>query len=162
MHSYVNNILVPYLDNARSELHLPPDQLAIWQIDAWSVHRSVEFRKWMKRYHPTIQLEYVPGGCTGLWQACDVGIQRLLKHEIRRSSRADIIEEAVARIGATDSEDDVSAIILDKSVKVVRDRSVGWLVRGYNAINKKDFVLSVSFLSSLSLHDHIDSVMIGI
>lgn len=36
--------------------------------------------------HPNIQLEYVPGGCTGIWQACDVEIQRVFKHAIYRAA----------------------------------------------------------------------------
>jgi hypothetical protein len=75
MHSLVDNIITPYFAKQKAKLGLPESQKAIWQIDVWSVHRSVEFRTWMKTNHPNIILDFVPGGCTGLWQACDVGIQ---------------------------------------------------------------------------------------
>jgi hypothetical protein len=75
MRSFVDNILAPYFDNEKLKLHLPPCQKVLWQINVWSVHRSNEFRDWMKEYHPRIILNFVPGNCTGVHQPCDVGIQ---------------------------------------------------------------------------------------
>jgi hypothetical protein len=75
MQSLVNDIIAPYFDEQKAKLGLPPSQKSLWQIDVWSVHRSKEFRRWLRANHPTIILDYVPGGCTGVWQACDVGIQ---------------------------------------------------------------------------------------
>ena len=46
MQSYVTNILVPYFESHCQRLGLP-NQLCIWQIDAWSVHRSLEFHTWV-------------------------------------------------------------------------------------------------------------------
>ncbi|TFK73853.1 hypothetical protein BDN72DRAFT_737583, partial [Pluteus cervinus] len=64
MKSFVNKILAPYFERRKKELGLSPRQKAFWTIDAWSVHRSMEFRSWMKTWHPLIVLDYVPGGCT--------------------------------------------------------------------------------------------------
>lgn len=111
MKIYVNDVLVPYFAKTKEDLGLPTSQLSLWQIDCWSVHRSEEFRSWMKAEHPTIQLEYVPGGCTGIWQACDVGIQRVFKRAIRRAARADMVKEALAQLAIRDETlDTVSAI----------------------------------------------------
>jgi len=81
----------------------------------------------MAEHHSNIQLDFVPGGCTGLWQPCNVGIQRLLKHEIRRAVRADVIVEALNLLEleeATHSKSesgisDASAIILEKGMKTL-------------------------------------------
>ncbi|KAJ6470960.1 hypothetical protein C8R45DRAFT_763154, partial [Mycena sanguinolenta] len=64
MHLLVNNIIAPYFDATKAELGLPPSQVSIWLIDLWSVHKSQEFRDWMKKNHPNIIILYVPGGCT--------------------------------------------------------------------------------------------------
>ena len=93
MRDFVNHILAPYFDRMKEKLGLPETQKALWQIDVWSVHRLQEFRDWMKKQHPAIVLDYVPGGCTGVHQPCDVGIQRPLKLSIRRSYHEDIVEE---------------------------------------------------------------------
>ncbi|KAG2057802.1 hypothetical protein BDR06DRAFT_980802 [Suillus hirtellus] len=75
MHSLIDNIIAFYFEQKKQELGLPQMQKTIWQIDVWSMHRSEEFHSWMKIHHSTIGLHYVPGGCTGLFQPCDVGIQ---------------------------------------------------------------------------------------
>jgi hypothetical protein len=75
MHNFVDKILAPYLDGEKVRLGLPPTQNSLWQIDVWLVHRFQEFRNWMRMMHPTIILDFVPAGCTGLHQPCDVGIQ---------------------------------------------------------------------------------------
>lgn len=149
MKNYVNNILAPYFQSAKDELKLPHSQLCIWQIDCWSVHRSEEFRTWMASTHPTIQLEYVPGGCTGIWQPCDVGVQRVFKHAIRRAARADMVAETLEWLAnSEDSIDDVSGIYLKKNIAVIRNRSVGWLNKAYHAVNEPNFVKKVSTCSA--------------
>lgn len=120
MKNYVNDVLVPYFTAAKEELGLPETQLCIWQIDCWSVHHSEEFRTWMATEHPNIQLEYVTGGCTGIWQACDVGIQRVFKHAIRRAAQADMIAEALLAL-QKDNLENISAIHLTKSLPVIRN-----------------------------------------
>jgi len=82
MKNYVTNTLAPYFESHRQKLHLP-NQICIWQIDCWSVHRSLEFRSWMSAAFPWIRIHYVPANCTGLFQPCDVGIQRVLKLAVR-------------------------------------------------------------------------------
>jgi hypothetical protein len=75
MHAFVNNILTPYFARRKVELELPIEQKSLWQIDVWSVHRSEEFRDWMHIKHSNIIIDFVPGGCMGVHQPCDVGIQ---------------------------------------------------------------------------------------
>jgi len=43
MKTFINNILAPYFNKKKLDLKLPPSQKSLWQIDAWSVHRSKEF-----------------------------------------------------------------------------------------------------------------------
>lgn len=67
----------------------------------WSVHQSEKFRTWIKKEHPTILLDYVPGGCTSVQQPCDVGIQRPLKLSIRQSYHEDIVKEMREKLDKT-------------------------------------------------------------
>ncbi|KIJ38219.1 hypothetical protein M422DRAFT_146807, partial [Sphaerobolus stellatus SS14] len=66
MKNWVINVLVPYFLHKKKKLGLPEDQECLWQLDIWAIHRSLQFRNWMRRQYPWIILEYVPGGCTGL------------------------------------------------------------------------------------------------
>ena len=61
MKTFVKDILQPYFKQTKERLNLPDHHKSIWQIDVWSVHRSMEFRDWMKETDPTIILDYVPG-----------------------------------------------------------------------------------------------------
>ncbi|KIK33737.1 hypothetical protein CY34DRAFT_99092, partial [Suillus luteus UH-Slu-Lm8-n1] len=83
MCSLVDKVIAKYFNQKKEELGLPLMQKIVWQIDAWSVHRLDEFHTWMKNKHPTIILNYVPGGCMGLFQPCDVGIQHIFKHLLK-------------------------------------------------------------------------------
>ena len=72
--SLVDNIIALYFKAEKKALGLPPSQKSIWQIDVWSVHRSNRFLSWMRKHHSSIVLQFIPGGCTGILQPCDVRI----------------------------------------------------------------------------------------
>lgn len=118
MRSFVDNILAPYYSQTKHQLALPQDQKTLWTIDIWSVHRSEEFKNFVNTNHPTIILDYVPGGCTGLAQPCDVGIQRPFKLSIKQSYHEDIVNEVLKQI---DSGEPLTS--LNNCIKTLRDRS---------------------------------------
>lgn len=140
MRDYVEKILIPYFERRRLELGLPPTQRFIWLLDCWSVHRSEEFRTWMKTNHSRISMLFVPAGCTGLYQPCDVGIQRVLKHALKRACHVDIVAETVRQLEDGSSAE---AVHLDSRVGTLRDRSVNWMLKAYDACNNKDLVEKV-------------------
>lgn len=138
MHHFVNHILAPYFNKMRKFLGLPKSQKALWQIDVWSVHRSVEFREWMAKHHNNIIIDFVPGGCTGLHQPCDVGIQQPFKHVIKRSYHEAVVDEMVQKL-----ESGLTLLTTDKHIKIVQDCSVSWLWNAYNTVNKVALVKKV-------------------
>ena len=139
MKSYVSNVLSVYFNEQRALLKRK-DQVCLWTIDCWSVHRSQEFRDWMWNNYPWILVRYVPGGCTGAIQPCDVLIQRILKHAMKKTALSHIVKETVAYL---DNDEDPATILLTKTIGVLRNRSVEWLVNGFNAINKPEIVKKV-------------------
>jgi hypothetical protein len=141
MKNYVINILVPYFESHIKQ-HDLPNQLCIWQIDCWSVHQSWEFRSWMRQTYPWIRIHYIPANCTGLFQPCDVGIQRILKLAIRRSALKNIVDDTMQQLNAGVVP---SKVVFERKLGVVRNRSVSWLVNGYEAINKCEVVEKVSY-----------------
>lgn len=132
MHQYVDQILVPYIKKQKQLHGLPENQKTLWSIDVWAVHRSKEFRTWMKENHLNILLDYIPGGCTGVGQPCDVGIQRPFKLLATRSYHEDVVNSFVTQINAGDEP------VMDKRLKNIRDGSVQWLVNAFNVTNNKD------------------------
>lgn len=139
MQSLVNDILAPYFAEQKRLLRYPEDQKSVWQIDIWSVHRSEEFRTWLFKTHPTILLHFVPGGCTPILQACDVGMQRLLKHSLKRSYHEDVVNDMLDQLDQGEE-----TLTTSKRVGILRDRSVGWLWKAYTTLNKKEIVCKVS------------------
>ena len=153
MQSYVQHILVPYFEGHRQD----PKQICIWQIDCWSVHQSAEFRDWMYKTYPWIRIHYVPANCTGLFQPCDVGIQRVLKLAIRQTALQDIINDTMEQL---DDGVQPSMVTFEKQLPVIRDRSVRWLVNGYEAINNPELIKKVTFRSILNF-PHLTDVTTG-
>jgi hypothetical protein len=140
MHRLVNEIITPYFEATKIAFHLPPTQYAIWKIDCWSVHKSKEFRAWMKKHHKYIIVLFIPGGCTSILQPLDVGIQRLLKLSIKRSAHRDIVDEALGQVEAGKS---AAEIKLDTTVGVLRDRLVGWIVQAIADISDPKIIMKV-------------------
>ena len=141
MQSYVTGILIPYFHEEQCKLQLPKTQPCIWQIDVWSVHTSQEFRSWMWDMYPWIILDYVPGGCTGLFQPCDVGMQQVLKQAITCAQSSDLVTEVsdAIRAGAAASE-----IRIDTTLGTLRNRSVQWLLKAHELTNLSVLVKAVS------------------
>ena len=97
----------------------------------------------MRAAYPWIRIHFVPANCTGLFQPCDVGIQRILKLAIKRSALSDIVDHTMNQLSLDTPPDQIT---FDKRIGVVRDRSVMWLVNGYEAINNPEIVQKVIFL----------------
>lgn len=139
MQRWVSKILVPYWNAKKLELNLD-DQECLLQLDVWSVHRSREFQDWVRKTYPWIILDFVPGGCTGLFQPCDVGIQRPLKLAARKSQQNDLLQEAKRKL---ESGDMAEFIVFDKTLGTLRNRSVQWMLDAHDAVNTPEIVLKV-------------------
>jgi hypothetical protein len=98
MRDFVDHMLAPYFERMKVELGQPPQQRSLWQIDVGSVHHLKEFLDWMHTNHPTIVIDFVPGGCTGIAQPCDVSIQRLFKHVTNRAYLEDVVAAILTQI----------------------------------------------------------------
>ena len=130
----------PYRQAVVQWLRLSDEQESILQLDVWSVHRSKEFGTWIQTEHPTILLEYVPGGCTGIFQPLDLALHCPLKLAIQSSQQANTIHEASYALKCGVAPE---SLTLDTSLTALHDRSVGWLVDAFDAVNKPEVVKKV-------------------
>jgi hypothetical protein len=92
----------------------------------------------MKTHHPNIIVDFVPGGCTGVWQACDVSIQCIFKHSLKCLYHEDIVAAISKQI------DNNIDITVDKRLGVLQDQSVLWLWKVHQTLNKPDIVKKVN------------------
>ena len=95
----------------------------------------------MAANHPYIIILFVPAGCTGLFQPCDVGLQRVFKHSLKVSAHADVVQEVLGQLQQGIPISDVKS---DTTLGVLRDRTVHWLWSAFNALNKPEIVKKVS------------------
>lgn len=144
MRDLVDNIIAPYFSEQKAKLGLPEMQKSIWQIDVWSVHRSREFRVWMKEHYLNIIMHYIPAGCTGVFQACDVGVQRIFKHSLKRSYHQDVVTDILEQI-----DQGKDNIVVEKRLGILHDWSVGWLWDAYQTLNNEQTIKKVCTLADL-------------
>jgi hypothetical protein len=140
MHQLVDIIIAPYFEATKRKLGLPPSQMSIRKINCWSVHKSKEFLTWMKEHHPTITILFVSGGCIGLWQPLNVGIQRLLKLSMKRSAHRNLVEEATQQIKSGKITHEIR---LDTTMHTLCNRSVGWLVQAIEDVGDSAIITRV-------------------
>lgn len=130
--AWIAEILLPYRDEMIKEHYLSVDAKMILYLEWWSVHRSQEFRDWIKAEHPVIIVLYVPAGCTGLFQPCDVGLQRLFKHAVKQSASQFFLDHVQReRINGTAPED----IRLQTKIGVLRDATPLWIMNAIQYLN---------------------------
>lgn len=138
MQQLVDNIIAPYFARKKVALGLPESQKSLWQIDVWSVHRSEEFRNWMSKHHPNILIRYVPAGCTGVFQPCDVGIQRILKHSLKRSYHRDVVNDICQQL-----DEKKEKIEVHRNLPELRNCAVRWTWDAYETLNKPEIIKKV-------------------
>jgi hypothetical protein len=70
--------------------------------------------------HPSILIDFVPAGCTGVAQPCDIGIQHPFKHITNQCFMEDVVKVALTKI---DNKEDVS---IDEQLLTLWNASVRW------------------------------------
>ncbi|KAF8600459.1 hypothetical protein BDV93DRAFT_419443, partial [Ceratobasidium sp. AG-I] len=125
---WIDRIIVPHIERERERLKLPLAQRSVLLLDCWSVHRGKPFREWMRATHPKIIIVFVPGGCTGVGQPCDTGINRILKHRIKAACIDYLAKETERqlRAGVTPAN-----VVLNTTVGTLRNASTGWLLSAW-------------------------------
>lgn len=132
MKTWFHKILVPHRDAMVSKHDLGPAAKIFLYWDIYSVHIGAEMRDWIGKECPWIILLYVPAGCTGVFQPCDVGLQRVYKHHIKQSVNQYFCAK-VQRL--MKSGTDASLIRLLTDLGPLRDASVGWIIDAIEYLN---------------------------
>ncbi|KAF7799758.1 hypothetical protein EIP86_011000 [Pleurotus ostreatoroseus] len=143
---WINDILDKYLARMRSKHGLPDSAKAILLIDVWPVHiadsNPDDFLPWMRRTHPNIIIIFVPGGCTGIFQPADVGLQRILKHIMKRAAQDFFVAIAMRKLAAGTPPDEV---LLPRDLATLRNASVSWLIDAYRVFEANPQIIQKSW-----------------
>ena len=84
MQQYIEEIILPYVDRCIHRHRLSSNANILLVLDVWAVHKSEEFRRFLRTKHPRIHLVFVPPNCTSKLQVADVALQRPFKHGITK------------------------------------------------------------------------------
>lgn len=84
MRDWIVKVLLPYTARCIQTHSLRTDSKVLLVLDVWAVHKSEEFRRFLRTEHPHVHLVFVPANCTSKLQVADVALQRPFKSAIRR------------------------------------------------------------------------------
>ncbi|TFK78105.1 hypothetical protein K466DRAFT_462617, partial [Polyporus arcularius HHB13444] len=130
---WITETLRPYYSRMRVKNDLDEKSYGLLLIDVWPVHIAKsdieDFLPWIRRTHPEIIIIFVLGGCTGIAQPADVGLQRLFKHHVKRSATDFVVTRAMQELAAGVKPEDIK---LPTKLPVLRNASIAWLLDAYN------------------------------
>lgn len=148
MQRWITHVLLPHSERMISLHQLDSDAHILLLLDCWAVHKSAEFRDWMKKEHPRIHLVYVPANCTSKLQLADVALQRPFKSCIARSFN----EWAAATISDQIRAGEITGVSAHLGMAALKPLVLQWCVDSWNGLReRKQLILDGWEQSCLSL-----------
>jgi hypothetical protein len=130
-------LLQPYYNQQVDEQRLPADTKMLLLLDAWSVHRGEEFRRFIRTHCPWIHLVFIPANCTSKLQVADVILQRPFKHGVRKR----FSQWAAAIIKDQITKRDVLGLNPHLKMSVIKPLCLQWCFESWNTLKqRKDFI----------------------
>lgn len=155
MREWIESVLMPYVDRQVAKHTLPTASKVVLVLDVWAVHKSEEFRMFLRTHHPRIHLVFVPANCTSQLQVADVVLQRPFKHGIRRRFTewaARIIQEQI-------DNDEILGLSPYLKMSVVKPLILQWCIDSWSALGVekgRPFVKMGWHTCCVSLFDVLD------
>jgi hypothetical protein len=150
MKQFVNEIIMPHADRC-IELHrLNTDAHILLVLDVWAVHKSEEFRRFLRTQHPRIHLVFIPANCTGKLQVADVVLQRPFKSVVKASFNRWAGEQIAEQIA------DGKVVGLSEMLKMssIKPLALQWCIDSWRGLQeRKALILSGWKKCCTSLYD---------
>lgn len=146
MKEYIEQIIQPYLQQKIAQHNLPKESKAILILDCWSVHKSEEFRTYMKQKHQNIYLVYVPPNCTSKLQVADVMLQYPFKHAVKSRFNlwaANIIEEQI------NSENEEVGLRNQLKMSVLKPLLLQWCYESWKRMSEQRLYIQSAWHNSI-------------
>lgn len=150
MQQWVGGLLLPYAERCIQQHGLNSNAHILLVLDCWAVHKSEEFRFWLRSHHPRIHLVFVPANCTSKLQVADVTLQRPFKATIRRCFEQWAAEEMRKQIIA----DEIVGFRSAFGMATLKPLVLGWCTDSWQELQqRKDIVAQGWYKCVLSLYD---------
>ena len=129
---------MPHAERCIQQHRLHADAKIILVLDVWAVHKSEEFRLFLRMQHPRIHLVFVPANCTSKLQVADVALQRPLKHGI--TSRFN--EWAAQQIKLQIQKENIVGLNESFKMGTIKPLVLQWCVESWSALkDRKQLIL---------------------
>ncbi|KAK3273418.1 hypothetical protein CYMTET_18339 [Cymbomonas tetramitiformis] len=117
-------LIIPYLQQTKVRLSLPPDQRAITLLDCWPVQKTASFRSRVKTRYPWLLLRYIPPKCTGKGQKFDVDGGGIVKPKIVARAQKYVESEFTRQMKEGIPADKVN---VDVRLGTIKQRHLYWV-----------------------------------
>lgn len=124
---------MPYAEACIRKHRLHADAHIILVLDVWSVHKSKEFRLFLRTHHPRIHLVFVPANCTSKLQVADVALQRPFKHAITRRFN----EWAVRQIQEQIHAQNVIGLTALLKMSTIKPLALQWCIDSWTVLKER-------------------------
>lgn len=150
MQQYITEIVMPYTEQCVALHRLSADAQIILVLDVWAVHKSEEFRLFLRMKHPRIHLVFVPANCTSRLQVADVALQRPFKQGI--TSRFN--QWAASLIAEQIADDKIVGLNDALKMSVIKPMALDWCIESWTELKeRKDLILKGWQKCCLDLYD---------
>lgn len=137
MQEWVGEVLVPYAKRCAIEHTLPQDSHIVLVLDVWAVHKSEEFRRFLRTHPPNIHLVFVPPNCTSQLQVADVVLQRPFKAGLRNRFNewaAGIMTEQIEK-------DELSGLTPYLKMSMIKPLILQWCIASWSKMKQgRDYI----------------------
>ena len=138
MQDYVKKVIVPYANQQIETHRLNSDAKIILVLDVWAVHKSVEFRQFLRTHFPRIHLIFVPPNCTSKLQVADVALQRPFKHGITSRFNMWAAQQFKTQI----AEGHIVGLSESFKMKVIKPLVLQWCIDSWSELKeRKELIL---------------------
>lgn len=139
MQQWIEFVLMPYAERQIAAHELDRAAKVVLVLDVWAVHKSEEFRTFLRMYQPRVHLVFVPANCTSHLQVADVVLQRPFKHGIRRRFNewaARVVQEQI-------DQNDILGLSPYLKMSVIKPMVLQWCIDSWSALSQgkgRDYV----------------------
>ena len=106
----------------------------------------------MKHFHSNIKLVFIPGGCTGEAQPCDVFIQRPFKHALLQRFSEWASQQVIIQI---ENGIAASGVKLDLSVKTLKDNFCSWVLSAWNKVRSMTSMMETGWKEKCKITNRV-------
>jgi hypothetical protein len=147
MEAYIERIIQPYIQQKIVEKRLPRDSRAIVLLDCWSVHKSAEFRTFVKKKYKNIILVFIPPNCTSKLQICDTHLNFPFKRGIRNRFNQWTMNTFVEQLEKDDTLD------VDLKMSTLKPLVLQWCHETWEAMRQQREYIVGAWTSLFTLFD---------